>query len=145
MAVPITGGDLWHLWRVAAVHLPRVADVFYDASRLAGGGGSDGSDSGGFRDNAPAYPGATYAMTSTVAAAWSGVAGEMQSMFTDIGTTIVDAAAGVNSAIKTFIDTDCVSDDELQKFLADTNKHDPDNPLSNPPVPGDDDYPVAPE
>jgi len=144
MANEITGGDLYHLWRVGKVHLPRVADVYYDAASLAGGGGSGGSD-GGFRENAPAYPGATYAMTSTVAAAWSGVSGEMQEMFTDIGTVILDAAEGVETAIQTFIGSDCVNDDELQVFLADKNKHDPDNPASNPPVPGDEDYPVPPE
>lgn len=145
MGTEITGGDLWHLWRVAEVHLPRVADVFYDASRLAGGGGSDGSSDGGFRANAPAYPGATSAMTSTVAAAWSGLASEIQTMFNDVGTTILDAAEGVGAAIQTFIDSDVVSADALQVFLDDKNKHDPGSPASNPPVPGDEDYPVAPE
>ena len=145
MATEITGGDLWHLWRVAEVHLPRVADVYYDASRLAGGGGSDGSSDGGFRDNAPAYPGAASAMTSTIAAAWSGLADEMQAMFNEMGATVLDAADGVGLAIQTFIVSDAVCADALQVFLSDKNKHDPGGAASNPPVPGDADYPVAPE
>jgi len=39
----IMGGDLYRLWRVSDVHLPRVTDVFYDANRKINGAGVDGA------------------------------------------------------------------------------------------------------
>jgi hypothetical protein len=138
----VTGGDLYHLWRVSEVHLPRVADVYYDANRLVAGG-AGGNDEGGFRDNQSVYPGSS-AMTSSVGAAWAMVRDEMQAMFAQIGETVLTAADGVRMATQAFIDSDETGSNELAKYLSDPNNHNPNDPASNPPLPGADDSPGAP-
>src|SRR5688572_16510212 len=101
----VTGGDLYHLWRVSEVHLPRIADVYYDANRLISGAAS-GNDEGGFRVNT-SYPGApSAAMTSSVGAAWAMVRDEMQAMFAQIGQTVLTAGEGVRMATQAFVDAD---------------------------------------
>lgn len=141
MVENVTGGDLYHLWRVSEVHLPRVADVFYDANRLLGGPGKDSGDS--FRDNTSVYPGSSF-MTSSVGAAWDGLRGEMQTMMAQIGTTILDAAQGVREATKAYIEVDQANANLLNVYLHDPLSHDPADVASNPPAPGADDNPGSP-
>jgi hypothetical protein len=141
MVENVTGGDLYHLWRVSEVHLPRVADVFYDANRLLGGPGKDSGDS--FRDNTPVYPGASFS-TSSVGAAWEGVRAEMQTMMAQIGTTILDGAQGVRAATQAYINVDTANANLLNVYLHDPRNHDPNDVASNPPAAGADDNPGAP-
>jgi len=141
MVENVTGGDLYHLWRVSEVNLPRVADVFYDANRLLGGPGKNAGDS--FRENTSIYPGSSF-LTSSVGAAWEGVRAEMQTMMAQIGTTILDAAQGVRAATQAYLDVDRANADLLNVYLHDPLNHDPADIASNPPAPGADDNPGAP-
>lgn len=141
MVENVTGGDLYHLWRVSEVHLPRVADVFYDANRLLGGPGRNSGDS--FRDNTAVYPGSSF-MTSSVGAAWEDVRAEMQAMMAQIGATILDAAQGVRAATQAYIEVDHANANLLNQYLRDPLNHDPADNASNPPAPGADDNPGQP-
>jgi hypothetical protein len=146
MAPPkVTGGDLYHLWRVSDVHLPRVADAFYDATRqLNGGRGNTGeTDDDAFRTAAPAFPGAD-AMSSPVAEAWDMLRDEMQRGFAQVGDTVLEAAAAIRMAINVYQQVDAQNADLLSRYLADPHLHDPNAPESNPPVPGSADYPGQP-
>ena len=146
MADKILGGDLYHLWRVSDVHLPRIADVYYDANRILSGAkasGAGGQDTDAFRESAPAYPGAT-AMTSPVAAAWAELRDELQRMHAQIGETVLDAADAVRRAIETYVEADLVSADALAVYMADPANHDPADAASNPPAEGADDHPGRP-
>ena len=158
MAEKITGGDMYHLWRVSAVHLPRVADVYYDATRILGGakttttpipGAPDyiapetSHDTDAFRDNKPIYPGSG-TMSSAVGAAWAQVRDEMQNMYAQVGGTILAAASGIGKAMQDFVDADLVNADELDKYKADPTNHNPHDPASNPPAPGAEDDPGTP-
>ena len=151
MAESVTGGDLYRLWRVSDVHLPRIADVFYDANRLLGGaaGGSDA-----FRANAPAYPGASV-MTSTIGAAWQELRNELQLTMAQVGDTVLDAARGVRTAALVYNEADLANADDLLKtdsiggklgdYLSRTVNHDPADTPSNPPLPGSDEYYGTPD
>ena len=141
MVANVTGGDLYHLWRVSEVHLPRVADVFYDANRLLGGSGRNSGDS--FRDNTAVYPGSSY-MTSSVGAAWENVRAEMQAMMAQIGTTVMDAAQGVREAREAYIAVDEANRKLLEQYLHDPLNHDPNDAASNPPAAGAEDNPGEP-
>lgn len=140
----VTGGDLYKLWRVSQVNLPRVADVFYDATRSLGGA-ADGNDEGGFRENEAAYPGATTAMTSTIGNAWAKARDEFQQVLVDVGGSVMKAAQGVSNATQLFVDTDQVGADALQVYLDDPAKHDKGDEASNPPAEGADDNPGEPD
>lgn len=139
--VEIMGGDLYHLWRVSDVHLPRIADVYYDASRALGG--ATGDEEGGFRANTSTGPGGSTG-ASAVGAAWAEVRDELQRMYQDIGGTILDASAAVRRAQQAYVDADMASADALSNVLNDPAQHNLDDPLSNPPAEGDDDYPGEP-
>ncbi|WP_433790621.1 hypothetical protein [Actinoplanes sp. CA-252034] len=140
MAAEVTGGDLFRLWRVSEVHLPRVADVFYDADRLLGG--SQGGD-GTFRAGAPAYPGSGV-MTSAIGGAWEAMRAELQSMMQHAGTTVSDAAQGVRNATQAYLDVDTANADLLREYLADPRNLDTSDPASNPPVAGSGEDPGTP-
>lgn len=133
MAGDVTGGELYHLWRVSEVHLPRIADMYYDANRLVAGAAA-GSE-GGFGLNAPAYPGSSV-MISAIGDAWGRLRDELQEMYAQIGGTVLEAAAGVRLGTQAIIAADTDGSDELAKFLNDPALHKP-SPESNPPV-GDD-------
>lgn len=139
----IVGGDLYHLWRVSDVHLPRIADAFYDANRLLAGAQSGGSDRDAFRDNAPVYPGASF-MTSTIGAAWAELRDELQSLYAQNGEIILGAADGLRRAMDIFVTADLCNADALSQYLADPANHDPNDPASNPPRPGSEDDPGEP-
>ena len=138
----VTGGDLYHLWRVSEVHLPRIADVFYDAYRLVAGAAA-GNDEGGFRANAEAYPGSV-AMTSTVGLAWAHLRDELQTMFAQIGSTVLAGAQGIRDATKAITDSDAGNADLLAKYIADPINLNKSDGASNPPAPGADDNPGQP-
>lgn len=141
MVADVTGGDLYHLWRVSEVHLPRVADVFYDANRLIGGPGRNSGDS--FRGNTPAYPGASV-MTSSVGAAWEGVRAGIQAMTEQLGSTVLDAAQGVREARQAYLDVDTANAAKFDAYLKNPANHDPSDANSNPPVAGSADDPGKP-
>jgi hypothetical protein len=144
MTVPnVVGGDLYHLWRVSDVHLPRVADVFFDATRTLNGGRSAGgqSDTDAFRVDTNL---GGQAMSSSVAAAWEDVRDEMQRGLAQVGETVMAAAEAVRAAIDAYQQADTRNADLLRQYLADPNHHDPDNPPSNPPAAWADDYPGEP-
>ncbi len=125
MADDVTGGDLYVLWRVAQVHLPRIADVFYDANRLLGGNAGS-STSRAFRANEAAYPGSSF-MTSSVGAAWEDLRVEMQLMMEQLGTTILDTAEGVMKAAHAFEEADLSNAELLDDYLRDPANLNPDD------------------
>jgi hypothetical protein len=137
----IVGGDLYHLWRVSEVHLPRIADVYYDASRALGG--ATGDDGGSFRANTPVGPGGSI-MSSAGAAAWGALRDEMQRMYAQIGGTCLNAGEGIRRAHQAYVDSDMASADALSQYLKDPANHNPNDPASNPPQPGADDDPGKP-
>jgi hypothetical protein len=136
---------------VSDVHLPRIADVFYDANRVLGGaaGGSDA-----FRVNAPAYPGASV-MTSTIGAAWQELRSELQLTMAQVGDTVLDAARGVRLAALVYNETDLANADDLLKtdtiggklgdYLSRAINHDPADAPSNPPLSGSNEYYGTPD
>lgn len=140
MAAEVTGGDLYQLWRVSEVLLPRVADVFYDANRLLGGS-TGGSDS--FRVGGPAYPGSSV-MSSAIGTAWEDLRSEMQAMMEQIGTTVLDAGQGVRVATQAYLDVDVANADLLREHLADPHNLIPGDVASHPPVPGSPEDPGRP-
>jgi hypothetical protein len=140
MVAEVTGGDLFRLWRVSEVHLPRVADVFYDANRLLGG--SQGG-AGSFRAGAPAYPGSSV-MTSAIGGAWEVMRSELQAMMEHVGTTVLDAAQGVRNATQAYLDVDTANAELLREYLDDPRNLNPADASSNPPTAGSDDDPGAP-
>ncbi|WP_430786193.1 hypothetical protein [Actinoplanes sp. G11-F43] len=151
MTENVTGGDLYRLWRVSDVHLPRIADVFYDANRLLGeaAGGSDA-----FRANTPAYPGASV-MISTAGLAWQELRGELQLMMALVGDTVLEAARGVRTAALVYNETDLANADDLIEIgtvegmlgdhLRQAINHDPADVPSNPPSPGAEDHYGTPD
>lgn len=138
----ITGGDLYHLWLVADVHLPRVADAFYDVGRrLAHTRGADGSM---FPADSPA-PGAPSSVhTSVPGTAWSELRDELLRMYAQIGGACLAAARGLDTAMKAFVAVDMANADALRHYLANPANHDPDDPADNPPEPGSPDDPGKP-
>lgn len=156
MAEQILGGDLYHLWRVAEVHLPRIADVYYDGTQILNGGKSSSAppqgaqppvvtrDTDAFRESTPAYPGAAAAMASPVGAAWTALRDEIQRMYAQIGDTVLAGSEGVRRAMEAYVAADMASADALSQYMSDLSNHDPNSPASNPPQPGDEDYPGDP-
>lgn len=120
------GGDLHHLWRVSEVHLPRIADVYYDANRAVAGLTASG------------------ALAGSVADSWDDLRAELQGMFAQVGDAVLAAADGVRLATRVYVDADQASADALAGYLADPANHDPASPESNPPVAGADDDPGLP-
>ncbi|MBN1173291.1 MAG: hypothetical protein JXA67_14045 [Micromonosporaceae bacterium] len=153
----ITGGDLYYLWRVSDVHLPRIADAYFDATRLiagaastsvagsqsSSGGPTASHDSDAFRAGSPAYPGASI-MTSRVGAAWAGLRDDLQSMYAQVGGVILAGAEGVRKATQGFVDADTANADKLNAYKNDPANHDPQAPASNPPIPGSEEDPGTP-
>jgi len=137
----VTGGDLYHLWRVSEVLLPRIADVYYDANRLIGGAAA-GNDEGGFGSTTPVYSGSSVTH-SPAGAAWAAVRDELQDMYAEIGSVVLDAADGVRAARQIYEANDAKCAGELQKLLGD-DRSQPRDPNSNPPVPGSDEDPGTP-
>ncbi len=124
------------------MHLPRIADVYYDAGRIVSG--AKGNDAEGFRASMPAYPGAASAMSSPVGAAWAELRDELQRMYAQVGETILTAAEGIRTATQAYVDADMASADALSRYLADSTNHNPNDPASNPPAEGADDNPGEP-
>ncbi|WP_341716750.1 hypothetical protein QQG74_22585 [Micromonospora sp. FIMYZ51] len=142
MMAEVVGGDLYRLWRVSEVHLPRIADVYYDAARTVAGarGSGSSSDADAFRDSTPVYPGSSV-LSSPVGAAWAQLRNELQHMYTQIGDTVQLAGDGIRDATQAYLDTDQVNADALRLYLNDPRNHNLDDPASNPPAVGDDDHP----
>lgn len=137
----VTGGDLYCLWRVSEVLLPRIADVYYDANRMIAGAAA-GNDEGGFASNTPVGAGAAVTYSAT-GAAWAAVRDELQDTFAGIGTVVLDAAEGVRIAREAYEKTDAEAAQEFKRILADPTSH-PKDPASNPPAPGSDEDPGKP-
>lgn len=141
MTVKAFGGDLYHLWRISEVLLPRVADVYYDANRLIGGNAGQ-NNAAGFASTTPVYSGSSYTYSPT-ANAWEGVRDELQAMFAEIGGTVLEGAEAVRQAQRAYENQDGSCKADLDAYLADPLKH-PKDPESNPPVPGSEDDPGQP-
>jgi len=141
----VTGGDLYHLWRISDVHLPRIADAFYDATRILAAGRRTGTetDADAFRADTQVAPVAG-GMASSIAWAWGELRDEVQQGFAQVGETILEAAIGVRQATEIYLNADAANADLLKVYLADPRNHDPNNPDSNPPVPGSEQDPGRP-
>jgi hypothetical protein len=135
----VTGGDLHRLWRVSEVLLPRVADVFYDASRaLAGASGN----SAAFPADDAAYPGSTFTISS-VGTAWGNLRSTMQAIMNHTGDVVMEAAQGVRVATAVFDQVDSENGKSILESYHETQAQS--DPNSLPPVPGSTDYPVRPQ
>lgn len=137
----VTGGDLYRLWRVSEVLLPRIADTYYDANRLIGGAAA-GNDEGGFASNTPVHS-STSATFSPTSGAWADVRDQLQEALAELGTTILDAADGVRSAREAYEASDARAAQELRQYLDDPRSH-PSDPASNPAAAGSEDDPGKP-
>ncbi|MEU4619314.1 hypothetical protein AB0G04_04935 [Actinoplanes sp. NPDC023801] len=150
MAENVTGGDLYRLWRVSEVNLPRVADVFYDAGHLLGGatGGSTA-----FPAHDSAYPGASVKV-SALGSAWEELRSSMLSIVTHMGDVVMETARGVRVAREMFDRVDTENGKSiLESYMGPADGtlapgakrgHDYSEPASNPPTPGTSEQPVRP-
>ena len=150
----VTGGDLYRLWRVSEVNLPRVADVFYDASTALGG--ATGSSTA-FPARDSVYPGSSFKI-SALGAAWEDLRFTMQAIMTEMGDVVMDTARGVRVARELFDRVDRESGKTLlEAYMGPAGAsvhtagpggrvgHDYSEPASNPPVPGTPDHPLRPD
>ncbi|GAA4951437.1 hypothetical protein [Actinoplanes utahensis] len=150
----VTGGDLYRLWRVSEVNLPRVADVFYDAGQALGRA-AGGSTAFPARDSV--YPGASFKV-SALGTAWEDLRSTMQSIMIEMGDVVMDTARGVRVARELFDRVDQESGKTLlEAYMGPEGTsvtvaepggragHDYSEPASNPPVPGTPEHPVRPD
>lgn len=126
MAYNVFGGELLQLWMVSDVHLPRVAAQFYNANHDVAGVSADEG------------------LSSVTSYAWSQLHDELQSMYAQLGDTVMTAAEGVRKATRAYIDADMASQAELDACKDNGIDHSLSDRESNPPVQGDDDYPSKP-
>jgi hypothetical protein len=132
----VVGGDLYHLWTVSEVHLPRIASVFYGAGGIMGLPSTDlyipASDSGSLLPPVSAVENAWYAFRS-----------ELQSLMIEMGDVVMDAAQGVRHATDVFNRVDTANGKSILDVYMETD-HDAGDIPSNPPAPGDPDRPRRP-
>ncbi|TWJ08088.1 hypothetical protein LX16_4308 [Stackebrandtia albiflava] len=132
----VTGGDLYSLWKIANVSLPRVASVYTSTSGTMNGGQDGMSDlflQGEGQYGQPMY-GAAYA-------SFQKTYSEFQHILAQTGQNILDTAAAVNLAIQNFGTADGETGttlDDLNAILegeqiGGTQYHDPNDPTMNPP------------
>jgi hypothetical protein len=134
----VTGGDLHRLWRVSEVHLPRIADAFYDASQTLGGAVGDRS---AFPADDAGSPGTGF-LVSSVGGAWEELRFTMQAILTHMGDVVVETARGVRVATEVFNRTD---DENAEGILeAYHREHGNTDVNSLPPAPWSPEYPVRP-
>jgi hypothetical protein len=134
----VTGGDLHRLWRVSEVHLPRIADAFFDASRTLGGATGDQS---AFPADDVGSPGTGF-LVSSVGGAWEELRFTMQALLTHMGDVVVEASQGVRVATEVFNRTDSENAEGiLEAYHREYGNSDVN---SLPPAPGAADYPVRP-
>lgn len=147
----VTGGDLLALWQVTKVQMPRIADVFVDASQMIGGGHGSGGDAVSGTSNADD------AFTQTreqrqgpaetsgrVYPSWSALRNELQHILAMSAQNTLDAAAAGDAALNSFRGTDSdtgtsVTDagKEFDEMVKDPNEVDPNDPSQNPPTGND--------
>src|SRR5690606_34886199 len=123
----IVGGDLYGLWRVSEVHLPRIADVFYDAGRAIGA-----AQPVRFRGVASSRLDVPV-MPAPAGAAWEELRDELLRLYAQVGDTVLVAAAGLRRAREVFVEADLANADALRNYLATPGMHDPNASASNPP------------
>lgn len=150
----VTGGDLLALWQVSKVQMPRIADVFVDASQMVGGGHGSGGDAvSGTSDADEAftqtrtqpYGGGTEAETSgRVYPSWSQLRNELQHILALAAQNTLDAAAAADAALNSFRGTDSdtgtsvtAAGAEFDEMVKDPNEVDPNDPSQNPPTGAD--------
>jgi hypothetical protein len=132
----IVGGDLYHLWTVSEVHLPRIASVFYGAGGIMGLPSTDlyiaASDSGSLLPP-----------VSGVENAWYAFRAELQSLMIEMGDVVMEAAQGVRHATEIFNQVDAANGRTILDAYMETD-HDPRDVATNPPAPDDPDRPRRP-
>lgn len=127
----ITGGNLYSLWKIANVALPRVAAVYSSASGdMNGTQGTSGSFQTGSGDHGP--------IMSPIYPEFAKLRDEFQHILADTARNLIDSQAAVQKAIEDFTETDSQSGRELDKILKGkeidgTQYHDPNDPNMNPP------------
>lgn len=126
MADHLTGGDLFQLWQMSDVQLPRIASVFYQANHEIAGAGGEG------------------ALSSVTAYGWQQLREEMQLMFAQVGDAVMAGAEGVRRAARLYVEADLASSEDLERYKRDSASFDPADPAANPPAPGAPDHPTAP-
>lgn len=138
----VTGGDLFKLWQVANVCLPRTAKTYTDASGGLGGttGGTDGgtqfSDTEAFQKSDSMSPHGEPG--GRVFASWSALRDEMHLIMGTTAQNLLYAQEALNTAIAQYQEEDdSLAADLTNNYLNNPEKHDKNDPSQNPPT-GDD-------
>ncbi|HIV59269.1 MAG TPA: hypothetical protein H9902_15085 [Candidatus Stackebrandtia faecavium] len=129
----VTGGDLYSLWKIANVALPRVANVYGSSSSGLNGNQSDMS---GLFAAGEGPHGSV--IQSPIFSSFSQVYSEFQHILALSGRNIQETADAVNRAIEGYSERDTQAGEDLASILKGdeykgTQMHDPDDPLTNPP------------
>lgn len=129
----ITGGDLYSLWKIANVALPRVAAVYSSASSSMGG--SEGSIQGAYVTGEGQYGQPTYGGSME---AFTNCYNEFHHILALTGSNIMDTSAALNKAIEEFRGQDGTASSDFDSIIAGekvdgVQHHDPNDPNQNPP------------
>ncbi|HZE41452.1 MAG TPA: hypothetical protein VE172_21840 [Stackebrandtia sp.] len=134
----VTGGDLYSLWSVANVSLPRVAKVYTDAnSAMSGTENSSGKFEAAPTDHGPS--------TSPIYPYFENCRSELQHILAQTATNILDVSSALNLAIKDYEKEDTTAADQFKHIIAGDKVdlhgdgdavqiHDPNDPSSSPPT-----------
>lgn len=139
----VTGGDLYSLWKIANVALPRVAAVYTSASSSMGA--SEGNIQGAFEDGTGQYGQPTYGGSME---SFQKCYNEFHHILSLTGRNLMDTAEAVNGAIAAYREDDTSAGTELDSILKGekidgVQLHDPNDVNQNPPedMPTDPDKP----
>lgn len=141
--VDVTGGDLYSLWKIANVALPRVAAVYTSSSGSMGG--AEGKIEGAFEDGTGRYGEPTYGGSME---SFTKCFNEFHHILAQTGQNLMDTADSVNKAITEFREQDGSAGTELDCILEGgkvdgVQLHDPNDVNQNPPKP--EDMPTKPD
>jgi hypothetical protein len=135
--VDITGGDLYSLWKIANVALPRVANVYTDAipsvssTESAAQSAFDGAGQG------------TYGSTmGNVYPAFCNLRNEFWHVLSGTATNLMDCSSAINKAIEDYKAQDSGAATDFENIMQGkevdgVQLHDPSDPTQNPPTGGD--------
>lgn len=139
----VTGGDLYSLWKIANVALPRVAAVYSSSSSSMGS--SEGQIEGAYQDGTGRYGQPTYGGSME---SFQKCYNEFHHILALTGRNLMDTIDSVNEAITEFREQDSAAGAQLDSILKGEEidglqLHDPNDPNQNPPdeMPTDPDKP----
>ncbi|GLZ78125.1 hypothetical protein Afil01_29320 [Actinorhabdospora filicis] len=130
MGEQVTGGDLFKLWQVANVYLPRAAKVYTDVN--AGVAGTSNGEIGAFGrgENASGHLDG-----GRVLAAFGPLRNEFQWIIADTAQYLLDAQTALNKAIAEYGKQDAAAAADFRNnYLNNPDKRDTSDPSQNPPT-----------